>query len=144
MPKRSAFTLMEVMVSVVIVSVVIAALLQMQGNTTHKFFTLKEMMQTNPYSSFLLSTSDKYGFESSKIEMKQLVDEFELESDLRRRLKSMQVKIEYEVLTTIDTSELEDEEDSSQSGSTGLVFEIGKTSLISKDFSTQLIRVKIQ
>ena len=70
MPKRRAFTLMEVMVAVVIVSVVIAALLQMQGNTHHKLFGIKEMIKTNQYNSFLLSLSDKYGFESSKINMK--------------------------------------------------------------------------
>ncbi|MDF1878184.1 prepilin-type N-terminal cleavage/methylation domain-containing protein [Sulfurimonas sp. SAG-AH-194-C20] len=144
MPKRSAFTLMEVMVAVVIVSVVIAALLQMQGNTNQKFFGIKKMMKTTQYNSFLLSLSNKYGFESSKIDMKRLVDEFELESDLRRRLKTMKVEINYEELTTIDTSEFEDPSESEQSSNSGLVFEIGKTTLHAKDFSTQLIRVKIQ
>lgn len=144
MPKRSAFTLMEVMVAVVIVSVVIAALLQMQGNTTHKFFGIKEMMKTNQYSSFLLSVSDKYGFDSSKIDMKRLVDEFELESDLRRRLKSMKVEINYEELTTIDTSELDESSDSDETSNSSLVFEIGRTSLKTKEFTTHLIRVKIQ
>ncbi len=151
MPKRSAFTLMEVMVSVVIVSVVIAALLQMQGNTTHKFFGIKEMMKTNQYNSFLLSLSDEYGFESSKMDMQRLVDDFELENDLRRRFNSMKLEIKYEELTTIDTSELEDEP-STDSGEESfevdagapLIFEIGKTSLHMKDFSTHLIRVRIQ
>ncbi|HIP20149.1 MAG TPA: prepilin-type N-terminal cleavage/methylation domain-containing protein [Sulfurimonas sp.] len=144
MHKRSAFTLVEVMVAVVIVSVVIAALLQMQGNTTHKFFAIKEMMKTNQYSSFLLSTSDKYSFESSKIDMKRLVDEFELENDLRRRLKSMKVEIDYEELTTIDTSELDESSDPDETSNSTLVLEIGKTSLKTSEFTTQLIRVKLQ
>ena len=144
MHKRRAFTLMEVMVAVVIVSVVIAALLQMQGNTNHKLFNIKEMMKTNQYNSFLLSLSDKYGFESSKMDMKRLVDEFELESDLRRRLKGMKLELDYEELTTIDTSELDASSDLNETSNTSLIFEIGKTTLKTKDFTTQVIRVKIQ
>ena len=144
MPKRKAFTLMEVMVAVIIVSVVIAALLQMQGNTSHKLFGIKEMIKTNQYNSFLLALSDKYGFESSKINMKRLVEEFELESDLRRRLKGMKVELDYEELTTIDTSELDESSDTNQTSNTALVFEIGKTSMHTKDFTTRVIRVKIQ
>ncbi|MEA1983375.1 MAG: type II secretion system protein, partial [Campylobacterota bacterium] len=67
---RRAFTLIEVMVAVMIVSIVIAALLQMRGDTSNKLFQLKEMMQTNQYNSFLLSNSEKYAFEDSKIDMK--------------------------------------------------------------------------
>ncbi|SFV50699.1 hypothetical protein MNB_SM-4-437 [hydrothermal vent metagenome] len=144
MPKRSAFTLMEVMVAVVIVSVVIAALLQMQGNTNHKLFGIKEMIKTSQYTSFLLSVSDKYGFESSKMDMKRLVDEFELESDLRRRLKGMKLELDYEELTTIDTSELDASSDLNETSNTSLIFEIGKTTLETKDFTTQVIRVTIQ
>lgn len=144
MHKRRAFTLVEVMVAVVIVSVVIAALLQMQGNTNHKLFNIKEMMKTNQYNSFLLSLSDKYGFESSKMDMKRLVDEFALESDLRRRLKGMKLELDYEELTTIDTSELDASSDLNETSNTSLIFEIGKTTLKTKDFTTQVIRVKIQ
>jgi len=135
---------MEVMVAVVIVSVVIAALLQMQGNKNHKLFNIKEMMKSNQYNSFLLSLSDKYGFESSKMDMKRLVDEFELESDLRRRLKGMKLELDYEELTTIDTSELDASSDLNETSNTSLIFEIGKTTLKTKDFTTQVIRVKIQ
>lgn len=135
---------MEVMVAVVIVSVVIAALLQMQGNTNNKLFNIKEMMKTNQYNSFLLSLSDKYGFESSKMDMKRLVDEFALESDLRRRLKGMKLELDYEELTTIDTSELDASSDLNETSNTSLIFEIGKTTLKTKDFTTQVIRVKIQ
>lgn len=138
---------MEVMVAVVIVSIVIAALLQLQGNTTHKFFGIKDMMRINQYNSFLLSVSDKYGFESSNIDMKRLVDEFELESDLRRRLKSMKLKVEYEELISRDMSKFDDSAESdeeSENSSSSLVFEIGKTSLSTKEFNTHLIRVRIQ
>jgi len=157
MPKRrlshSAFTLIEVMVAVMIVSVVIAALLQMQGNASHKFFQIKQMMDNSQYSSFLLSNADKYGFESSSTDMRTLLDDFELESDLRRKLNAMKLKIEYEELMRIDTNEmLEDTEEGvsqeldlqNNTGSSGVIFEIGKTLLQGEDFSNSLIRVRVQ
>lgn len=153
MPKRhfyrEGFTLIEVMVAVMIVSVVIAALLQMQGNTTHKFFGIKEMMKTNQYNSFLLSHGDKYGFEKSNMDMSRLVEDFDVESDLRRKLKAIKVELDYEELATIDTSEYDDSgdnenEDAEITGSSGIIFEIGRTVLKTEEFTGSLIRVKIQ
>lgn len=141
---RTAFTLIEVMVAVMIVSVVIAALLQMRGDTNNKLFQLKKTMQTNQYSSFLISNSEKYAFEDSKIDMKRLVDEFELESDLRVQLKAMKTEIEYEELQTIDTNELDENEDEETTVNSGIIFEIGRTTLRTKDFSGALLRVRLQ
>ena len=150
MPKRhtihSAFTLIEVMVAVMIVSVVIAALLQMRGDTTQKFFGIKKMMSTNQYNSFLLSNA-QYGFEKSRMDMYRLVDDFDLESDLRRKLKAIKVELDYEELSVIDTSEYEDntdDEDAEITGSSGIIFEIGKTVLKTEEFTGSLIRIKIQ
>ncbi len=39
---RAAFTLVEVMVSVMIISVVIMALIEMHGNSTHLFTNIKK------------------------------------------------------------------------------------------------------
>ncbi|MDF1883047.1 prepilin-type N-terminal cleavage/methylation domain-containing protein [Sulfurimonas sp. SAG-AH-194-C21] len=151
MPKRNfnhkAFTLMEVMVAVMIVSVVIAALLQMRGNTTHKFFGIKEMMKTNQYNSFILSHGNGYGFEKSNTDMYRLIEDFDVENDLRRKLKAIKVELNYVELDVIDTSEYEDsgdDEESETKGSSGIIFEIGKTSLKTKDFKGSLIRIKIQ
>lgn len=155
MPKRhsssrSAFTLIEVMVSVMIVSVVIAALIQMQSNTNLKFMELKKIIKANQYNSFLTSLSDKYGYESSNIDLYNLTDNFDLESDLRRRLKAVNVKIDYDVIKVIDSSDFTDSNDSeeddsqTQSSGSGIIFEIGKTSLKSKDFSLSLMRVRVQ
>ena len=158
MPKkksfRSGFTLIEIMVAVVIVSIVIAALLEMQGNTNHKFLQIRKMMQSNQYNSFLLSQADKYGFENDKLDMERLIEDFRVESDLRRRLSAIKAEIEYVELDTIDTSEFEDggtdengedlPEEDVQTSTTGLVFEIGKTVLKSKEFDGQLIRVRVQ
>jgi len=150
MPKRHAFTLLEVMVAVMIVSVVIAALLQMRGNTSNEFMQIKKMAQTNQYNSFLLSLDEKYGFEKSNIDMKRLVEDFDLESDLRRKLGSLKVNLDYEALSVIDTSEFdsqensENAEDAENASSSGIIFEIGKTTLKTEKFSTQLTRIKIQ
>lgn len=148
MPKRQlehkGFTLIEVMVAVMIVSVVIAALLQMRGNASHKLFELKKSMQTNQYSSFLFENSEKYAFEDSKIDMTKLVEEFELESDLRRKLKAMKSQILYEELDTIDTNEFEESDEEEITQSSGIVFEIGKTTLKTEEFTTSLIRVRLQ
>ena len=138
---------MEVMVAVMIVSVVIAALLQMRGDTTHKFFGIKEMMKTNQYNSFLLSHGDKYGFEKSRMDMSRLVEDFDVESDLRRKLKAIKVELDYEELSTVDTSEYVDGQENENeeiTGSSGIVFEIGKTLLKTEEFSGSLIRIKIQ
>jgi len=151
MPKRQlnrkAFTLIEVMVAVMIVSVVIAALLQMQGNTNHKLIQLKKTVKENQYSSFLISVDDKYGFESSSLDLYRLADNFDLESDLRRKLKSIKTKVSYEELDVLDSSDFSDDSDESEEGessASGIIFEIGKTHLESEEFSLSLMRVKIQ
>jgi len=141
MLRHKAFTLIEVMVSVMIVSVVIAALWQMRGDTSNKFFNIQKMINTNQYDSFLLYTDNKYGFESSNIDMKRLADDFRVQSDLRRKLSSMKVKIKYEKLQVIDTSEFNSDE---QNATTGIIFEIGKTDLVAKEFSSSLIRIRVQ
>ena len=160
MPKlkktRAAFTLIEVMVAVVIVSIVIAALLEMQGNTNFKFLQIKEMMKANQYTSFLLSQGVDFGFEEESFDIKRLVDDFDMESDLRRKLSSIKAKITYKELTIIDTNEFVEGEDSdnpesyedeeTQTASTGIILEIGKTMLQSKkeNIDEHLIRVRVQ
>ena len=154
MPKgnslRAAFTLIEVMVAVMIVSVVIAALLQMRGNTSHQFIGIKKSLKTDQYSSFLLALNTKYGFEKSRMDMNRLAEDFDLESNLRRRLKAIKVEIDYEVLETLDTSEFDEveesdgEEISAENGTSGIVFELGKTTMKTKEFTNSLIRIKIQ
>lgn len=141
MLRHKAFTLIEVMVAVMIVSVVIAALWQMRGDTSNKFFNIQKMINTNQYDSFLLYTDNKYGFESSNIDMKRLANDFRVQSDLRRKLSSMKVKIKYEKLQVIDTSEFNSDE---QNATTGIIFEIGKTDLVAKKFSSSLIRIRVQ
>ncbi|MFT7860870.1 MAG: prepilin-type N-terminal cleavage/methylation domain-containing protein [Sulfurimonas sp.] len=131
MRSRGAFTLLEVMVAVLIVSVVIAAIYEVKGNANNKLFWLQKTTKETQYNTFLLGSAEKYGFEKSNISLNELVGEFDLESELRRKLKKIKVKIDYDELDAIETP-------------VGSVFEIGKTSIESKNFSASILRVKIQ
>lgn len=144
---RAAFTLIEVMVAVMIVSVVIAALLSMQGSASNSIFEIKKMLNHIQYGSLLLGNSEKYGFENSSIDLLRLSEDFELESELRQKLKAIKTKLEYEVVEQIDTSsmsELSDINLSQNQESTSLVLEIGKTELHSEQFGVSLLRVRLQ
>jgi prepilin-type N-terminal cleavage/methylation domain-containing protein len=136
MTKRAGFTLIEVMVAVMIVSVVVGALLEMRGNISHKIFGLEKITQVSQYDTLLLGEND-YGKEKSNISMKALVEDFELESDLRRKLSAMKLHISYEVLGKIDTSEFDD--------TSSLIFEIGKSHIVSDtSYSSSFVRIGIE
>ena len=149
---RKAFTLIEVMVAVVIISTVIMALLTMSGNNTHMFSNFKSQIKINQYASFFIS-NDKYGLENEDVTLYKLVDEFDLETDLRRELKSIKVDVIYQVLDQIDMSEFDDEDQSSddiredeedESVNSSLIIEIGKTVLKLQDSSVALTRIQFQ
>lgn len=151
---RDAFTLIEVMIAVLIISTVIMALITMSGNNTHLFSTFKNQKQINQYASFFIA-NDKYGLENEDVTLDKLVDEFDLETDLRRELKTKKVSVNYQVIDEIDMSEFEekDEEDlddyvdndsEDENVNSSLIIEIGKTVLRVKDSSVSLLRIQIK
>jgi prepilin-type N-terminal cleavage/methylation domain-containing protein len=153
---RGAFTLIEVMISVVIISTVITALLELFSNNTHIFSTLEKQNRSNQSLSFMLSNND-YGFNDEKLTLYDLVADFDLENDLRQKLKNEKVEIVYQELDSIDMSEYDPDEDENnpinddeinpneeEQGSSDLVFEIGKTILKSKDSSSSMLRIRLQ
>ena len=135
---KNAFTLVEVMVAVMIISVVIVALLQMFANNTHIFLSLKQQTKINQYASFLIA-NDTYGWERDKISVYRLIEDFDVQTDLRRELKDTKVELLYKELQIIDLSE----EDLDEEGSS-LIFEIGRSLMKSKDSSTAMLRFKVQ
>jgi|FLOH01.1.fsa_nt_gi prepilin-type N-terminal cleavage/methylation domain-containing protein len=135
--KKRAFTLIEVIVSVMIISVVIASLLQMYANNNFIFTALKKNVTTNQYMTLLASNS-QYGFESKHVSLYDLAQEFDLESDLRRKLKDIPIDILYKEQSSIDLSE---DENASESQ---IVLEIGKMTMQGKNFSNNLLRLKIR
>jgi prepilin-type N-terminal cleavage/methylation domain-containing protein len=137
MSKKKAFTLIEVMVSVMIISVVIMALLQMQGNNTHMFLKLKSNLNINQYASYLVSNK-KYGFEKDSTNLYNLLSDFKLEDDLRRELKNIKIDIRYDELDRyLDTNTTEET-------SSDMVLYIGKSVIEVDGSTTSLIRMKLR
>ena len=149
-----AFTLIEVMVAVVIISVVIMALIKLFANNSHIFSTLSDKSKNNQYLSFLVSPSH-YGFADKDTTLYDLIKEFDIQSGLKRELKSVKVKLLYQELDSIDMaeydsededeSESETEEDNTQErANSNMIFEIGKTVLKIEDASVSMLRIKQQ
>ena len=135
--KKHAFTLIEVMVAVTIISVVIAALLQMYANNSFIFTSLKKSVTSNQYMT-LLANNSEYGLENKHSTLYDLIQDFDLESDLRRKLKDIPIDILYKEQSSIDLSE---DENASESQ---IVLEIGKMTMQGKNFSNNLLRLKIR
>ena len=132
------------MVAVMIISVVIMALLKMYSNNAHIFNSIKQEIKTNQYVSLLIG-NDEYGFEKKHIVMYDLVKDFDVENDLRRKLKSLKTDIIYTEVDSIDLSEDTEEDTGSESkSSSGVVLEIGRDTLKTETFTTSITRLRIK
>jgi len=137
---KKAFTLIEVMVAVMIISVVIIALLEMYANNTHIFKSLKKQTSVNQYASFFIS-NENYGFKKDELYIYNMLNNFDFKTDLRQDLKQMKAKIIYQKIDVIKYDSVDSnnlEQDSS------IAFEIGKTVLKLDKESVAFIRFKIQ
>jgi len=134
---RTAFTLIEVMVAVMIISVVILAMVQMYSNNTFLFDSYKKHAKTNQYASFLIANKE-YGYESKNISLYDLVNEFDMEDDLRRELKGKKAQLTYKVVKNIDLSE-----DSNESAPQ-MSLEIGESVLRVEKNSVALMRLQLR
>ena len=132
---KNAFTLIEVVISVMIISIVIMALLTMYANNTHLLNALKKEAKGSSNISFLLFNSD-YGFENKEKHLYDLVYDFRVDDDLRRTLKDIKVNVIYQELETIDMREANE--------SSGVVFELGKTILKTSESANALFRLRLQ
>lgn len=101
--QRDGFTLLEVMIAVMILSVVITALLEMYANGAHIFKSASIKSQTNQYISFL-TANEKYGFENNTFSLDLLVAEFEIDSELRKELKDIKVELLFDNIKNIESS----------------------------------------
>ncbi len=156
MPKTSrGFTLLEVLVAVMIIAVVIGSLIQLFANNSNTFASIPQrILHTNTTS--LLLGNEVYGYQKAKTDLAELVKDFKIDDDLRRKLKNIKAEIIYSEVTTIDfgdASESIAEEASSKTGGETLVkdaadvsnsMEIGRTTLKIKDQSSSFVRIKFQ
>lgn len=135
---RKAFTLLEVMVAVLIISIVIMALLHMKGNSAHIFSNLMQKLEVNQHLSFLVSNNN-YGFEKDSITADKLLNNFDMDKDLRQSLKQVKIDLAYQELDTIELNEHDDKDPSSD-----IRFEIGKTILKTENSSVALPRIRLR
>ena len=156
MPKHKGFTLIEVLVAVMIISVVISALLQLFANNSHTFSSVhQKILQTN--MSSLLLGNEIYGYEDKKMDLSELVKDFNINDDLRRKLKDKKIEIIYTEVTSLnfdDAAEsLAEAEGESGDNDEGLVtetsevansLEIGRTTIKIDNESSSFLRVKFQ
>jgi len=149
---RRGFTLIEVMVAVMIISVVIATLLQMRGNSTFMFLDLNEKSKIYQYGSFFTKNS-KYGFENDTTYLDELVSEFEVENDLRRKFQNTKVEIVYQEIGIINMTDfaldasdenINENDESQEASALVMVFEVGKTILKTPTTSTAFLRIRLQ
>jgi prepilin-type N-terminal cleavage/methylation domain-containing protein len=151
---KSAFTLIEVMIAVVIISTVIMALIQMYANNIHIFSSLKAKTDITQYGSSLLENPE-IGFEKKETNLYALLDGFDVADDLRHHIKDVKVKVVYQEFQTIDLSEFngdEEQNNTTEDGSipteeqtgTNMLLEIGKTTLKFDDGATSIMRIQLK
>jgi len=136
----------------VIISVVILALLEMRGNSGFMFAKHTNSLKVNQYASFFISNND-YGFNKENVHMDDLVSDFKVTDELRRKLKEVKVEVVYQQLERFsDASDNnESSEDYIEGEGNNVALEIGKTilkvydkELLDGRASTALIRLRIQ
>ncbi|MGB5964809.1 MAG: prepilin-type N-terminal cleavage/methylation domain-containing protein [Sulfurimonadaceae bacterium] len=158
MPKRShGFTLIEVLVAVMIIAVVIGSLIQLFATNTHTFSSVhQKILHTN--KTTLLLGNEIYGYENKKVDLDELVKDFNIDDDLRRLLKKERAEILYTEVTSIDFGDAaealaeaeesksgnDDEALISEAGEATNTLEIGRTTLKIGGQSSSFLRVKFQ
>jgi hypothetical protein len=99
---KKAITLVEVIVSVVLISVVITALLQIKNNSLNFLQMGKNKLLYSSYIDMIAITTkydklkDENIYLSSKIDLSKLKDD-----NLRKRLKKIKIKIKEKILSPI-------------------------------------------
>ncbi len=132
---RAAFTLLEVMISVMIISVVILALFEMRANSNLMFFKIEDKSKANQSLSFFIRQKD-FGFENKKTSMKNLITDFELNSELAKEFSDTKVDIKYIELESIDMKDYDEGNE--------MIFEIGSTNIKINKRSASFMRIKLQ
>ena len=127
---RKGFTLIEVMISVLIISLVIVALLEMHGNSSHTLLNLKKQIYVNTFNSFFISNKN-YVVESKSTTLDKLLSEFSISTDLRIALKKVKIDFKYQELDTIDINY-------------GMVIKVDKIIFNIDKSSTSIIRLKLR
>lgn len=153
MKQRAGFTLVEVMIAVMIIAVVISSLLKLFSTNASFFDRLYAKSNLSMNSSLLLGFGDTYGFEKDEITLDELTKEFNVEDELRQKLKNTKALINYKDILILDSKDFEDNaedvasedqlEDLQNAPDTGFSLEIGKTSFTINNNTTSYLRIKL-
>lgn len=150
-----AFTLLEVAISAMIISVVIGAMLQIFSNNSNYFSGFEKKLDVTWASTLLLGNQD-IGFDDKTEELKSLVSSTDMRMDFIQYLDDTEAKITYQVIMLIDSMDIQEsidersEEEGDEYSSTedassdGINLEIGKTIFNVNDTSTYMIRIRTQ
>ena len=140
-----------------IIAVVIGALIQLFATNTYTFTSVQQkIFQTN--RTTLLLGNEIYGYENKKVDLAELVKDFNIDDDLRRLLKKNKAEIIYTEVTSIDFGDAaeaiaevegaqndnEDEGLISEAAEATNALEIGRTTLKINGESSSFLRVKLQ
>jgi len=146
---RKGFTLLEVMISVMIISLVIGVLLQLYSNNTRLFSSMRGHSELCMRSSLLIGNS-AYGYEDKKINLAELVRDFEINDELRKKLKKYEAKITYTQVKDLSEATQKPDESveayipESEEGLKKRSMEIGRSSFEMYEFQTAYLRLKLQ
>ncbi len=123
---RRGFTLIEVMVAVMIVSVVIGATISLRGDAGNRLVHIKQNEKSLQYATFLLWSKEN-GVDASKTNLYRLSEGIDMDDTLRRELKAIAIEIQYKKAHSYDMGDA--------------LFEFGTTTLRNKDFQISLERI---
>ena len=139
-----------------IISVVIASLLQLFSTNSHAFSSIEKKIHHTNTTTLLLGNAI-YGYENKSVDLAELVKDFNIDDDLRRKLKRQKVRIIYTEVKSFDFSDaaetLTDNNLSSSQANEGEVtdasqataaLEIGKTTMKTSQYTSSFLRIKIQ
>ena len=146
---RKGFTLLEVMIAVMIISLVIGVLLQLYSNNTTLFGSMRGKSELCMRSSLLIGNSD-YGYEDKKLTIAELVQDFNINDELRQKLKTYKAEITYFTVKDL-SSEQEDLDETTESyiaqnreSIKEHSMEIGRSSFEMDGSYTAFLRLKLQ
>jgi len=140
--KKKGFTLIEVMVAVMLISIVIAALLKLQADNAFIFTKIKRDIRANGFISLI--NNSKYGYENDSLSLDRLVENFDIDDNLRKELKNIRAKTIYAKLEKISLADEDKEDINDEEKAAPVTLEIGKTVLKLSNSSTSIIRIKIK
>ncbi len=146
---RKGFTLLEVMIAIMVISVVIGVLLQLFSNNTTLFSSMRGHSELCMRSSLLIGNKN-YGYDNEKVTLAELVQDFDIHDDLRRRLKTYEATITYTPVKDLDTLHEEIGErvdyymDENRQSLQKSAMQIGRSSFQMDEFQTAYLRLKLQ